>query len=138
MIFYFIYNRTITIRFKLITMNKRSFDYAIALVEYIRKREGGLVDIRTAAEELKLPYAYLEKVAQGLKRGGILDGRRGAGGGYRLIEGQQSVSIETLISFYSTYSFCPLLRKSGIPAIRRGSPKKVGWRSAKSEINSKS
>lgn len=66
--------------------------------------------IHTAAEELKLPRAYLEKVAQGLKRGGILDGRRGIGGGYCLSAKSANISIDSLINFYSTYSFCPLLR----------------------------
>lgn len=136
-------------------MGKRSFDYAIALVEYmklhaqargslrvgipstlareaesrtedparlpvnsgfsgarIRKRDGGLVDIRTVAEDLKLPHAYLEKVAQGLKKGGILEGRRGAGGGYCLSNQSANVSVDTLINFYEPrYNFCPVLRE---------------------------
>ena len=92
-------------------MSKRSFDYAISLVEYIKKQDRGFTDIRKAANNLKLPRAYLEKVAQGLKRGGILDGRRGAGGGYCLSARSADISIETLINFYeSRYSFCPVLR----------------------------
>lgn len=93
-------------------MGKQSFDYAMALVGYIRKRDGVLVDIRTAAEELKLPPAYLEKVAQGLKKGGILEGRRGAGGGYRLAGQSANVSVDTLMNFYEPrYNFCPVLRE---------------------------
>jgi DNA-binding IscR family transcriptional regulator len=87
------------------------FDYAIALIEYIRKRNGAFVDVGTAGAELKLPPAYLEKVAQGLKKGGILEGRRGAGGGYRLANKSVNISVETLINFYEPrYNFCPVLR----------------------------
>lgn len=93
-------------------MSKRSFDYAIALIEYLKKQSGGLVDIRTVAEELKLPRAYLEKVAQGLKKGGFLEGRKGAGGGYRLKSQSTNISVDTLINFYEPrYNFCPVLRK---------------------------
>jgi Rrf2 family nitric oxide-sensitive transcriptional repressor len=89
---------------------KKRFDYALMLMECLKKR-GGFVDIRTAAEESKLPRAYLEKVAQELKRAGWLEARKGAGGGYRLAKDPSGVSVEALINFYeSRRSFCPLLR----------------------------
>lgn len=93
-------------------MGKKRFDYALMLFEYLKRNEGVFTNICEAAKELDLPYSYLEKVAQGLKKGGLLEGRRGAGGGYRLIGKPKSISIDTLINFYdSTYSFCPVLRK---------------------------
>lgn len=96
-------------------MGKKRFDYALMLFEYLKRNEGVFTNIRVAAKELDLPHAYLEKVAQGLKKGGILEGRRGAGGGYRLAGKSENVSVETLINFYEPIrSFCPLLRKSEI------------------------
>ena len=93
-------------------MSKQSFDYAIALVEYIKKQDGEFADIRGAAKKLKLPRAYLEKVAQKLKNGGILESQRGAGGGYRLSARSANISVDTLINFYEPrYAFCPLLRR---------------------------
>ena len=90
---------------------KRRFDYALILLERLKKGDGKFMEIRRIAEEFGLPRAYLEKVAQELKRAGWLEARRGAGGGYRLAKDPGTVSIEALINFYEpVYSFCPLLR----------------------------
>ncbi len=91
---------------------KRKFDYALVLVECLKKRSGEFIGVKTVAKEFRLPEAYLEKVAQELKRAGWLEGRRGAGGGYRLLKDPAAVSVENLINFYEpVYSFCPLLRE---------------------------
>ena len=90
---------------------RRRFDYALILLEHLKKHEGKFVEVRGVAEEFNLPRAYLEKVAQELKRAGWLEGRRGMGGGYRLAKDPQTVSVDALINFYEpVYSFCPLLR----------------------------
>lgn len=91
-------------------MNKR-FDYALVLFERLKRSEGVFVDIRGIAKELGFPSAYLEKVAQELKRANLLEAKKGTGGGYRIARGQAGVSVETLINFYHPMSsFCPLLR----------------------------
>ncbi len=90
---------------------KRKFDYAVILTEYLKNQNGRFIDIKNVAEEFQLPRAYLEKVAQELKRAGWLESRRGAGGGYRLAKNPSPFSVETLINFYEPiHSFCPLLR----------------------------
>lgn len=91
-------------------MGKR-FDYALILFEYLKKNEGIFSNIRTIAEQLNLPYAYLEKVAQELKRLGLIEAKKGLGGGYRLNK-NKAVSISTLMNLYNPMrSFCPVLRK---------------------------
>lgn len=93
-------------------MGKKRFDYALILLEYLKQNPEKFIDTSTVADKFGLPQAYLEKVAQELKRAGWLEGRRGAGGGYRLLKDPASVSVESLISFYEPiYSFCPLLRE---------------------------
>jgi len=90
---------------------KRKFDYALLLVEYLKKKGGDFADVRMVAGELHIPPAYLEKVAQELKRAGWLESRRGFGGGYRLAKDPRAASVENLINFYEPmYMFCPLLR----------------------------
>ncbi|MFY9462240.1 MAG: Rrf2 family transcriptional regulator [Candidatus Sungiibacteriota bacterium] len=90
---------------------KKRFDYALVLIEYLKQKNGEFADIRTIAEEYQLPRAYLEKVAQELKRGGWLESRKGSGGGYRLKKNPAAVSVDALINFYEPIrSFCPLLR----------------------------
>ena len=87
-------------------MGRKRFDYALILLEYLKQKKGGFVDVRSVAKESNLPGAYLEKVAQELKRAGWLESRKGAGGGYRLVKDPASVSVETLIRFYApVYSF---------------------------------
>jgi Rrf2 family nitric oxide-sensitive transcriptional repressor len=91
---------------------KKRFDYALILIEHLKKNKGKFVEIRAIAEEFNIPRAYLEKIAQELKRAGWLEGRRGTGGGYRLAKDPSVVSVESLIGFYEPiYSFCPLLRE---------------------------
>ena len=92
-------------------MAKKRFDYALILIERLKKNKEEFVGIRTIAEEFRLPRLYLEKVAQELKRAGWLESRKGIGGGYRLAESHAAPSIDALINFYEPlYSFCPLLR----------------------------
>lgn len=91
---------------------KKRFDYALVLLEHLKKQRGGFTDVKKVAVERRMPAAYLEKVAQELKRAGWLEAKRGAGGGYRLLEERARVSVTDLISFYEPmYSFCPALRK---------------------------
>lgn len=91
---------------------KKRFDYALILVERLRQKNGGFANVKTIAKEFKLPPAYLEKVAQELKRAGWLEARKGAGGGYRLAKNPKEVSVGALINFYEpVYSFCPVLRE---------------------------
>ena len=91
-------------------MRKR-FDYALALVGHLKGQGRAFVGIKKAAEASGLPKAYLEKVAQELKRSGWLESRKGPSGGYRLLKDPKSVSVQALIKFYSPIQeFCPLLR----------------------------
>ena len=89
----------------------RHFDYALILVERLKTAQGGFLGIRTIAKEHALSPTYLEKVAQGLARAGWLEGRRGAGGGYRLARNTGKVSIESLINYFERWpKFCPVAR----------------------------
>lgn len=90
---------------------KSRFDYALALVGHLRERGGNFSAIGVIARSYGLPAAYLEKVAQELKRAGWLEARKGPGGGYRLKGGGGSVSVQALINFYNPlYELCPVLR----------------------------
>lgn len=82
------------------------------LVDRLKRTGGSFVDISVVAHESRLPYAFLEKVAQELKRKGLLESKRGAGGGYRLAKSHRKVSTGEIINlFYRAYEVCPLLRR---------------------------
>ena len=90
---------------------RKRFDYAVALLGYLKERGGVFVDIGKVAEASGLPQAYLEKVAQGLRVAGWLESRKGSSGGYRLVSDREDVSVEAIINFYNPVrEFCPLLR----------------------------
>lgn len=86
----------------------KKFDYGLVLIEGLRQSPGRFIEVRTIAEKHGLPKAYLEKIAQEFKCAGLLESRRGRGGGYRL-KNPQAVSAETIFNFLlRPYDFCPL------------------------------
>lgn len=91
----------------------KKFDYALVFLEYLKKNPDTFVEVRRISKEFGLPPAYLEKIAQELRRAGWLEGKRGINGGYRLVKDRRLVSVKELISFYEPiYSFCPVLRET--------------------------
>ncbi len=92
-------------------MKRRKFDYVLLFLRYLKEKEGVFTDSKEIAKKHHLPSAYLEKVAQELRRGGWVESRKGAGGGYRLKKDAKALSIESLINFFEpVYRFCPVLR----------------------------
>jgi Rrf2 family protein len=90
---------------------RRKIDYAIVLCNRLKQAGDAFVDLSVVAHESRLPYAFLEKVAQELKRTGLLESKRGAGGGYRLVKVYRNVSAGDIMNlFYRPYEVCPLLR----------------------------
>ncbi|MEK7085216.1 MAG: Rrf2 family transcriptional regulator [Patescibacteria group bacterium] len=90
-------------------MMKRKFDYGVILIEHLKTAPGEFIDVRTVAKKHKLPAAFLEKVAQELKRAGWIESRRGFGGGYRLMRDPEQATIAELINFFErTYRLCPM------------------------------
>lgn len=89
----------------------KKFDYGILLVESLKQARGEFVEARTVAEKYGLPRAYLEKIAQEFKRAGLLESRRGKGGGYRL-KNPHTASAETIFNlFLRPYEFCPVAQR---------------------------
>ena len=92
-------------------MGRKRFDYALALLGHLKEQGGDFAAVGEIARTHGLPAAYLEKVAQELKRAGWLEARKGPGGGYRIKGGSTPVSVEALINFYNPmYELCPVLR----------------------------
>lgn len=87
----------------------KKFDYGVILIERLKLAEGGYLDAKSVAKEHNLPKAYMEKVAQELRRAGWLEARRGIGGGYKLIKKDSEIS--ELINFFERpYNICPITR----------------------------
>lgn len=76
-------------------------------------------DERTAsavlAERTQAPMDYLSKVLQSLASAGLIDGRRGVGGGYRVVRPPKDIQLLEIIDAVSpleTIDECPLGLKS--------------------------
>lgn len=97
-------------------MFSRTTEYAIrAVVLLASGREGEAVGNKVLAERAQIPPSYLSKVLQGLVRAGIVDSRRGVGGGFRLRHSPDQITILDVVQAVQPFArlkTCPLGLKS--------------------------
>ncbi|MFD7130320.1 RrF2 family transcriptional regulator [Streptomyces sp. NPDC059894] len=73
-------------------------DYAVRAVLELAVRQGGdPVKAETVSAAQGIPHKFLEGILGDLRRGGIVDSRRGGGGGYRLARDPGSISVADVI-----------------------------------------
>ncbi len=65
-------------------MNSQTTEYALRAVVYLAGRGEGAAAARQIAEATGIPRSYLSKLLGSLVQGGILEARRGIGGGFTL------------------------------------------------------
>jgi len=76
----------------------RATNYAVrALVEIARCGSPECADLRSLARKMKAPEAFLAKVFQRLKRAGLVEGTRGAHGGYRLARDAAEMTVRDVV-----------------------------------------
>lgn len=73
-------------------------DYAVrAVLELAVRQEDGPVKAEVVATEQDIPHKFLEGILGDLRRGGIVDSRRGGGGGYRLAREASAITVADVI-----------------------------------------
>lgn len=74
-------------------------DYAVrAVLELAVRQDGGdPVKAESIAAEQDIPHKFLEGILGDLRRGGIVDSRRGGGGGYRLARDPAAITVADVI-----------------------------------------
>ncbi len=73
-------------------------EYALrALSCLVRRRDGGPVPIREIAEDEQIPKKFLEQILLELRKAGLVESTRGAGGGYRLLRDPRAVSLARVV-----------------------------------------
>jgi len=73
------------------------------------------MDVKAVAREFNLPPAFLEKVAQELKRVGWVESQKGRGGGYRISKMGETITMADIINFFERpYEVCPVLRTKNL------------------------
>lgn len=69
-------------------------DYAVRAVLELAVRQGAdPVKAETISAAQGIPHKFLEGILGDLRRGGIVDSRRGGGGGYRLVRDAAGVTV---------------------------------------------
>lgn len=71
----------------------------LILMAELASRHGSDVwlSLSELAGKMKMSEGYLEEVARALKEAGLIEGRKGPGGGYRLLIKPKEVSIESVL-----------------------------------------
>ncbi|MFD4501949.1 RrF2 family transcriptional regulator [Streptomyces sp. NPDC058464] len=73
-------------------------DYAVRAVLELAVRQGeGPVKAEEIAGAQEIPHKFLEGILGDLRRAGIVDSRRGGGGGYRLARDASAITVADLI-----------------------------------------
>ena len=73
---------------------------ALILMSTLAERyaSGEYVRVQDVAEDMKLSQGYLEETAACLKEAGLIAGRQGPGGGYRLAKPPASISMSDILT----------------------------------------
>jgi Rrf2 family transcriptional regulator, cysteine metabolism repressor len=81
-------------------MASQKCQYAIRAVFELARRHGqGPVKISAIAEEQTIPLRFLQVILNQLRRGGIVESRRGSEGGYYLSRQPDQVTVGEIVQF---------------------------------------
>lgn len=75
----------------------RKIEYALRAMIYMADRPGGVVRGTEIARHEQIPKYYLEKVIRDLMRRGLVNARRGPGGGYQLGRTADHITFRDII-----------------------------------------
>lgn len=92
-------------------MFSQTTEYALRAMACLALKPGTLVSASILAEQTKVPSNYLAKVLQTLAQAGLIDGRRGVGGGYKLARSATDINLLEVINAVSEVrriTTCPL------------------------------
>lgn len=66
-----------------------------ALAEEFPKQ--AYISLQDVADQMQLSQGYLEEIAAPLKKAGLIQGKQGPGGGYRLAKSPEKISLEEIL-----------------------------------------
>jgi Rrf2 family transcriptional regulator, nitric oxide-sensitive transcriptional repressor len=73
-------------------------EYALRAVVALGSQRGAQMTTRQIASRTLVPAGYLSKVLQALGRAGLVEGQRGAGGGFALARPQRGITVLDVIN----------------------------------------
>ena len=75
----------------------RKTDYALRMLSMLVENENCLLSVRTAAEQVSVPYSFARSIQHGLVQAGIVESLRGVHGGMRLKVDPREVTIRQVV-----------------------------------------
>ncbi len=75
----------------------RKTDYALRMLSMLAEEPGTLLSVRTAAEQVNVPYSFARSIQHGLVQAGIIESLRGVHGGMRLKADPKEVTIREVV-----------------------------------------
>lgn len=107
------------------------------LVDLAENQRDGFVKLRDAAQRQEISEKYLESIMKDLVEGGLVEGLRGRGGGYRLSRPADEIRVREIL-LLTEGSLAPVacLEGSGKPCPRAASCRTLGlWQGLNRVVN---
>lgn len=118
----------------------RKTDYGVLLTEALRPSflSGGFISLAAIAEDGHLPVAFIAKLADELRRAGLVEARRGSAGGYRLIKDPKTITLKQLIDIFEEPKMMRCMQSSDPKkycALASICPTRKTWRDIEGRVN---
>ncbi len=81
----------------LFRVSERNHLGLIFMTQLASQSEGTFLSVKDAAEHMQMPQGYLEEIAGALKAAGLVAGRQGPGGGYKLAKPSTEISTKEIV-----------------------------------------
>lgn len=76
----------------------RQAELGLLLVSELALHPGELVSLEAVSKKTGASRKFLEQIAGGLRKGGLIEGVRGAAGGYRLTRAAKSITVAEVLN----------------------------------------
>jgi Rrf2 family transcriptional regulator, iron-sulfur cluster assembly transcription factor len=81
-------------------MTTQTVRYALQILGHLRDRSGGRVRVEEAANATGIPANYLSKILNRLRKAGLVESRKGWGGGFALRPEANSAPIADIVLLF--------------------------------------
>lgn len=82
---------------KLLTRNT---DYAVRAISYMAREKDRIITVTELVRHLKVPRPFLRKILQTLSKKGVVESRKGIGGGFLLARPSGRIHLVSLIEIF--------------------------------------
>ncbi len=110
----------------LFRVSERNHFGLIFMTQLAGLSDGAFLSVKDAAKDMAMSDGYLEEIALSLKKGNLVAGRQGPGGGYRLARPAQEITVEEIVTaLEGPIALVPCLEATGCPVESKCHSKKL-------------